>query len=103
MQPIAISAIALGAITIIGVSVTLILTRRTIKPRRSSVNRWQLHGSIPLAGAGLVLAVVSRDGGQTPATHTIIFAVTTALLLAALLCALVGAAAATRRSGSYQA
>jgi ABC-type tungstate transport system substrate-binding protein len=96
MQPMAISAIAVGVVMLIGVSATLVLTRRAMRPRRGSVSRWQLHGSMPLAGAGLALAVISRSSGQSPATHDITFAVATVLLLAALLCALAGAAAAFR-------
>jgi hypothetical protein len=51
--------------------------------------------------AGLTLGAISRTSGQSPLTHDILYAETTTLLLAALLCALVGAAAAMRqRPGS---
>lgn len=64
------------------------------------LNRWNRHGSLPLAGAGIVIGVISRGGGQSPVTHDVVYAVAAALLLAALLCALVGAAvASTARSG----
>jgi hypothetical protein len=101
MQPLAMSAIASGVVIVIGVAVTLILSRRYIKPRPVGINRWQRHGSIPLAMAGLTLGAISRTSGQSPLTHDILYAETTTLLLAALLCALVGAAAAMRqRPGS---
>lgn len=54
---------------ITGTLVTLIPARRAIKPRRPGVNRWQLHGSIPLAGAGLALGAISYRGGQPHAAH----------------------------------
>jgi hypothetical protein len=47
MQPLAICAVVVGAVMITGTLVTLIPTRRAIKPRWPGVNRWQLHGSIP--------------------------------------------------------
>ncbi len=97
VQPLAIFAIASGAVMVIGVSVTLVLTRRDIRHRSAAINRWHRHGSIPLAGAGLALGVISRSGGQSPATHGIIYAETITLLLAALVYALVGAAVATRQ------
>jgi hypothetical protein len=96
MQPLAIAVLAAGAVMVIGVSVTLILTRHSTKPYPASMNRWQLHGSIPLGGAGLALGAVSRGSGQSPATHAVIFATATALLLGALLCALAGALTKTR-------
>lgn len=96
MQPLAIVALAAGVVMVIGVSVTLIRTRHATKPRPAGLNRWHLHGSIPLAGAGLTLGVISRGGGQSPATHSVIFATATALLLGALLCALAGAVTETR-------
>jgi hypothetical protein len=96
MQPLAIVALTAGAVMLIGVSVNLILTRRAIKPRPAGVNRWQLHGTIPLAAAGLALGVISRGSGQSPATHTVVFATVTALFVGALLCALAGAVTETR-------
>lgn len=95
MQPLAIFAVAVGAVMLIGASAT-ILARRDVGSRPAGINRWQRHGSIPLAAAGLVLGVISRESGQSHATHDVISAVATTLLLAAVLCALVGAAAATR-------
>jgi hypothetical protein len=96
MQPLAIGALTCGAIMVIGVSVTLILTRRGIKPRPAGINRWQLHGSIPLGAAGLALGAISRGSGQAPTTHNVILATATTLLLGALLCALAGAVTETR-------
>ncbi|MGH3154444.1 MAG: hypothetical protein ACRDOB_27485 [Streptosporangiaceae bacterium] len=96
MQPLAVVALTVGLLMIIGVAATLIRTRHASRPHPARVNRLQRHGTIPLAGAGLALAVVSRSGGQSPATASITFAVALAVLLAALLCALVGAAAAMR-------
>ena len=96
MQPLAIAVLACGTLMIIGVSVTLAVTKRGIKPRIGGVNRWQLYGSIPLAGAGVALGATSRGSGQSPATHDVIFATVTALLLGALLCALTGAVTETR-------
>jgi hypothetical protein len=95
MQPLAICALAVGGVMIIGAAVT-ILARRDVRPRHAGLNRWQVHGSIPLAAAGLALGVISRGSGQSHATHDVIYAVGTGLLLAAVLCALAGAAAATR-------
>jgi hypothetical protein len=97
VQPLALWAIAFGVVMVIGVSVTLVRTRRHLKPGPAGMNRWQRHGTIPLAAAGLGLGVISRGSGQSPATHGIIYAETIALLLAGLLCALVGAAVATRQ------
>jgi hypothetical protein len=97
MQPLAIAAVTSGAVMLIGVAGTLIWARR----RAAGLNSWHRHGTIPLVAAGLALGVVSRVGtGQTSATHDIVFAVTTVLLLGALLCALAGAAAATRHRPS---
>lgn len=96
MQPLAIGALAAGAVMAIGVSVTLILTRHAIKPRPAGINRWQLHGSIPLAAAGLALGAISRGSGQSPATHSVVIATATALLLGAFMCALAGAVIETR-------
>jgi hypothetical protein len=96
MQPLAIVALAAGAVMVIGVSVTLIRTRPALRTRPAGLNRWQRHGSIPLAGAGLALGVISRGSGQSPATPGVIFATVTTLLLGALLCALAGAVTETR-------
>jgi hypothetical protein len=97
MQPVAIAALGSGIVMILGVTATLIRTRHDIKPHRFTINRWVRNGSIPLAGGGLALGVISRANGQSPTTHNILYAVTTTLLLAALLCALIGAAAASRQ------
>jgi hypothetical protein len=97
VQPLAMWALAFGVLMVIGVSVTLVRTRRHLKPGPAGMNRWQRHGTIPLAVAGLALGAISRGRGQSPATHGIIYAETIALLLAGLLCALVGAAVATRQ------
>jgi hypothetical protein len=94
MQPLAIAALISGVVMILGVTATLIRTRHEIRPYRVAINRWVRHGSIPLAGAGLVLAVISRGSGQSPATHDILYAVATTLFLGALLLSLVGAVAA---------
>jgi hypothetical protein len=96
MQPLATFALAVGVVMIAGASVTLIRTRREIRPGPAGINRWQLHGTIPLAGAGLVLGVISRGSGQSAATHDVIYGVAITLLLAALLCSVLGAASATR-------
>jgi hypothetical protein len=104
MQPIAIAAVAIGIVMIMGVSATLAMTRRRISPGPRGVNRWHLHGSIPLAAAGLTLGVISRGSGQTPATHHVLFTVTSVLLLGAFLCAVAGATSATGgRPGSNRA
>jgi hypothetical protein len=105
MQPLAIAAVAIGAVMLAGVAVTLILARRRATPGPAGFNSWHRHGTLPLVSAGLALGVVSRVGsGQTAATHDIVFAVTTVLLLGAFMCALAGATAATRRRpGSNQA
>ncbi len=100
MQLLAIYALVTGAVMILGVAVMLILTRHATKPRRVATNRWNRHGSFPLAAAGVVIGVISRSSGQSPATHDVVYAVAATLLLAALLCALVGAAVASMaRSG----
>ena len=72
MQPLAIYALITGAVMILGVAVTLILTRHAAEPRRAAVNRWNMHGSFPLAAAGVVIGVISRRGGQSPATHDVV-------------------------------
>ena len=100
MQPLAIGALVFGGLVVLGVVVTLIVTRRDTKLGRVTVNRWNRHGSLPLVGAGVVIGVISRGGGQSPVTHEVVYVVAAALLLAALLCALVGAAMASlARSG----
>jgi hypothetical protein len=100
MQPLAVGVLVSGGLVVLGVAVTLILTRRDTTRRRVTVNRWNRHGSLPLAGAGVVIGVISRGGGQSPVTHDVVYAVAAALLLAALLCALVGSAVASMaRSG----
>jgi hypothetical protein len=96
MQPLAIWALASGIVMVAGVSVTLVLTRRAIKPRPAGINRWQLHGSIPLGAAAVALGAISRGSGQSPATHNVIVATAGALLLGALLCAVAGAATGKR-------
>ena len=97
VQPLAMWAIAFGVVMVVGVAVTLVRTRRHRTTGPAGMNRWQRHGTIPLAAAGLALGVISRGSGQSPATHGIIYAETIALLLAGLLCALVGATVATRQ------
>jgi hypothetical protein len=93
MQPLAVAALVSGVVMILGVTATLIRTRHEVTSHRVAINRWTLHGSIPLAAAGLVLGVISRGGGQSPATHGILYAVATTLFLAAFLLAVVGALA----------
>jgi hypothetical protein len=93
MQPIAILAVAVGVVMVLGVCVTLAAVRR---PGQASVRRWYVQGSMPLAGAGLVLGVISRSGGQTPVTHNVMYLTATVLLVGAFLCAVAGAGAATR-------
>jgi hypothetical protein len=99
MQPLAIAAVTIGVVMLVGVTVTLILVRRGTASRGSAgLKSWQRHGSLPLVAAGLVLGIIARTGsGQTSATHATMFAVTTVLLLGALACALAGAVAATGR------
>ena len=95
MQPLAICALAVGAVMLIGAPVT-IRARRDVGSRGVGINRWQRHGSIPLAAAGLVLGVISLGSGQSRVTHDVVYVVATTLLLAAVLYAVAGAAAATR-------
>jgi hypothetical protein len=95
MQPVAMIALASGLVLVAGVVVTLI--RRDVKSRRGGAGPWHRHGSVPLAGAGLVLAVLARGGGQSAATHNVLYAESVVLLLGAVACALVGATNATRR------
>lgn len=96
MQPLAIWALASGIFMVVGVSLALVLTRRDVKPLPAGINRWHRHGSIPLAAAGLVLGAISRGSGQSPATHSIVFATAGALFVGALLCAVTGAVTVTR-------
>lgn len=97
MQPLAVSALATTAVMMVGVVGTLFLTRKNRSRGLSLAGRWNRHGSVPLAGAGLVLAVISRASGQAPATRDIIYATATTLLIGALLCAVTGAVATTRQ------
>jgi hypothetical protein len=98
MQPLAVLAIVSGAVMVAGVSATLFLTRRSARPLPGGVSRWLRNGSIPLAGAALILRVISRSG-QTPSTGNVIFATAGALLFSALLCAVAGAITQTRHRG----
>ena len=95
MQPLAIIAIAIGAVMLAGVTAALIWIQRHRKALPAGMNRWQLV-SIPLAAGGAVLGLASHGSGQSPATRDIAFAVAMALLLSALSCAVAGAAIATR-------
>jgi hypothetical protein len=72
-------------------------TRRDVKPRPAGLSRWDLHGSIPLAAAGLADGAIAHSSGQSAASHEILYVVSVTLLAAALLCATVGATAATRQ------
>lgn len=81
-------------LVIIGASLALIMTRHDPRPRR-----WLRLGSVSLASAGLAFGVVSRSGGQAPATRDVFSLLTITMLVAALLCAVAGAAAATRDQG----
>jgi hypothetical protein len=106
MQALAIVAIAAGAVMLAGVSVTLVRERRRAA-ETGTAGRWNRHGSVPLAAAGLALGAIARTGsGQTSVTHVVMFTVTTVLLGGALLCAVAAAttaAAAGRRPDSDQA
>ena len=82
---------------ILGVSTTLAMARHGLKHRRSAINRWHMHGSLPLAAAALAIGAISFSDGQSSATHKVIYVVGATLLLAALLCATIGATAASRR------
>ena len=97
MQPLAIYVLASGAVMILGVSVTLAKARHGLKHRRNAINRWHMHGSIPLTAAALAIGAISFSEGQSPATHKVIYVIGATLLLAALLCATIGATAASRR------
>jgi hypothetical protein len=99
MQPLAIAVLAVTVVMILGVVTTLFLTRNNGAAGRFAISRWHQHGSIPLAGAGLVFAAISRASGLAlaPATQDVVYAAATTLLIGALLCALTGAVASTRR------
>jgi hypothetical protein len=97
MQPLAIGALATTAVMIIGAASTLFLTRKKAARGPVATGRWHRHGSVPLAGAGLVLAVLSRAGGQAPATQNIVYTAALTLLIAAVLCAVTGAVTQTRQ------
>ncbi len=97
MQPLAIAVLAVTVVMILGVVTTLFLTRNNGATGRLAISRWHQHGSIPLAGAGLVFAAISRASGLVPATQNVVYAAATTLLIGALLCALTGAVASTRR------
>jgi hypothetical protein len=97
MQPLAIYVLASGVAMILGVSATLARARHDLKHRRNAINRWHMHGSIPLAAAALAIGAISLSDGQSSATHKVIYVIGATLLLAALLCATIGAAAASRR------
>jgi hypothetical protein len=96
MPPIVIAVVALGVAMAMGIPATLAIARRSGRPGQARVRRWHLRGSVPLAAAGLVLGVISRQAGQTPVTHNVMYVVTSALLFGAFLLALAGASAATR-------
>jgi hypothetical protein len=95
MQPLAIYVLASGVVMILGVSATLAMARHG--HRRNAVSRWHMHGSIPLAAAALAIGAIWLSNGQSPATHKVIYVVGATLLLAAFLCAAIGATAASRR------
>jgi drug/metabolite transporter (DMT)-like permease len=97
MQPLAIYVLASGAVMILGVSTTLAMVRHGLRRRRNAISRWHMHGSIPLAGAALAIGAISFSDGQSSATHKVIYVTGATLLLAALLCATIGATAASRR------
>jgi hypothetical protein len=97
MQPLAIYVLASGVAMILGVSATLAIARHAVSHRRNAISRWHLHGSIPLAAAALAIGAISFSEGQSPATHKVIHVIGATLLLAALLCATIGATAASRR------
>jgi FtsH-binding integral membrane protein len=100
VQPLTVYAIASAAVMVLGVSAVLLRTRRDAKPRPAGLSRWNRHGSIPLAAAGLAEGAIARSG-QSAASHEILNVVSVTLLAAALLCATVAATAATRqRHGS---
>ena len=101
MQPLTVFAIVSAVVMVLGVSSVLLRTQRDPKPSPAGLIRWNRHGSIPLAAAGLVEGVIARSNGQSADSHEILYAVSVTLLAAALLCATVGATAATRqRHGS---
>jgi hypothetical protein len=100
MQPLTVYAIASAVVMVLGVSAMLPRTRRNAKPRPAGLSRWNRHGSIPLAAAGLAEGAIARSSGQSAASHEVLYLVSVALLAAALLCATV-AAATRQRHGSH--
>ena len=102
-RPASAGAPAQNGFKVLGVSITLTLSSgQGVRHLRTGTDCWQVHGSIPLAGAGLTLGVISRISEPTPATHDIVSAVTVALLLAALVCALIGTGTAIRHQRATQ-
>jgi hypothetical protein len=97
MQSLAMYVLASGVAMILGVSATLVMSRHDVRHRRNAINRWHMHGSIPLAAAALAIGAISLSDGQSPATHKVIYVIGATLLLAALVCATIGATAASRR------
>ena len=100
MQPLAIGALVIGAVMVLGVAVTLILTRRSTKPSPGGDQSLE-PARQPPAGRGR-----SGDRHDLPRRRPVaghggvVYAVAATLLLAALLCAVVGATVATMaRSG----
>jgi len=82
---------------ILGTATTLFLIRKN-GTRRPFANRPLAPArQRPLAGAGLVLAVLSRARGPAPATRDIVSVNAALLLIAALLCAVTGAITTTRQ------
>jgi hypothetical protein len=96
MPPIVIAVVALGVAMAMGIPATLAIARRSGRSVQAAVRRWHLQGSVPLAAAGLVLGVVSRQAGQSPVTYDVTYVVAGTLLFAAFLLALAGASAVTR-------
>jgi hypothetical protein len=97
MQPLTVYAVASAVVMVLGVSAVLLRTRRNANPGAAGLSRWNRHGSIPLAAAGLAEGVIARSSGQSAASHEVLYLVSVTLLAAALLCATVAAAAATRQ------
>jgi hypothetical protein len=97
MQPLTVCAIASAVVMVLGVSALLLRPRRDAKSRPTGLRRWNLHGSIPMAAAGLAEGAIARSSGQSATSHEILYVVSVTLLAAALLCATVGATAATRQ------
>ena len=97
MPPIVIAVVALGVAMAMGIPAALAIARRSGRLGQARLRRWHLQGSVPLAAAGLVLGVISRQAGQTPVTYHVMYVVTGTLLFGAFLLALAGASAATRQ------